>query len=108
MMMPAPTPEEIFTKTEVSWPRADAVPVLGERAEVGVVLHVHGHTERCSATARVLTSSQPGKMAEDRMTLSVTGAGSPRPTWRRGPCTRAIASSIAPAMARASAWRWRR
>ena len=45
MMMPAPTPEEIFTNTEVSWPRRDAVPVLGQRAEVGVVLDVHGDAE---------------------------------------------------------------
>ena len=45
MMMPAPTPEEIFTKTELSVAAADAAPVLGQGAEVGVVLDVHRGAE---------------------------------------------------------------
>ena len=84
MMMPAPTPDEILTKTELSVAAADAAPVLGERAEVGVVLDVRPAPRSTSlaACARVDTHASRGRSPGVRITSSVTGAGRPIPMCR--------------------------
>ena len=72
----------------------DTHPVLGQGAEVRVVLDVHGTGEVLPPRpARALTPTQPGRMADERTTSSMTGAGRPSPMVRRSAWSRPSLSS---------------
>ncbi len=104
MMIPAPTPDEIFTNTELRWPRATPCRCSARAPRLASFSTWTGTPKACWAASWVFTPSQPGKIEDELTRVSVTGAGRPSPTWRTVPCSCAMASSIEPASASASWW----
>ena len=94
MMIPAPTPLAIFTKTRLLWARPWPCRCSASAPRLASFSTWTGAPNTASAAARASTPSQPGKIADDLTTLLTTGAGRPRPTCRSGPTPGSIRARI--------------